>query len=223
MNNMWKVLILTVLVLSPYSTHGKISPKVKANIEKGLAAGKSLADALAKGNFKNSMVKLAKDLSPFLGVLGPLTSLVLVFVPTGDSAELKYMKNQFKIVNNKLDKITREFQNVKNAITWNGVVVSYGRYERKIRNAEENLNRIFTVTGKKNREHERKNFIRNYENDFSNSLQKLYDVIVKKDHVFSKNILETVTIQMNYHKRKIEKFSLGLVQLLIQGIKVSLF
>ena len=64
-------------------------------------------------------------------------------------------------------------------------------------------------------------FIGQYNNDFDSSVQNLYDGIVNNDQIFSDNILEAVVRETKNHKDKIEKFSLGLVQLLIQGIKVK--
>ena len=70
-------------------------------------------------------------------------------------------------------------------------------------------------------ENEQENFIIKYESDFDNNVQKLYDVIVNNDHDISNNIIQAVLQQTENHKRKTEQFSLGLVQLLIQGIKVK--
>ena len=219
--NFLKLLILLILaVYSPQNTTAKVSAKDKTKIEKGLALGKALADVLKDGKFRDSLVKLGKNLSPFLGALGPLAGLALAFIPTGDSPEMKFMKQKFEEVNNKLDIITSEFQEVKNAIDWSTVVVSYGAYERKIRAAESNLNRIYEVQGQA-RQSEQRNFINQYESDFDNSLQKLYDAIMNNDHVFSKNVIEAAVKQTKNHKRKVEQFSLGLIQLLIQGIKVK--
>ena len=71
------------------------------------------------------------------------------------------------------------------------------------------------------RENEKENFIIKYERYFDNSDQKLYDVIVNNDHVISHNIIQAVVQLTKNHKRKTEQFSLGLVQFLIQGIKVK--
>lgn len=185
-----------------------MSAAEKNKIEKGLEAGKALADFLKDGKFRDSLVKLGKNLSPFLGALGPLAGLAIALIPTGDSPELKYMKTEFKKVSNKLDIITSKFEEVKRAIDWNTVKVSYGSYERKIRAAEANLNRIYEVEGKV-RDNEKTNFITQYELDFSNSLQKLYDAIMENDHILSMNVLETAVKQMKNHRRKVEQFSLG--------------
>lgn len=220
--NLLKVLTLVFLINhAPHAKSATISEEQKTAIEKGLEAGKALAEALKDGDFRDSLVKLGKNLAPFLGVLGPLASIALAFIPTGDSEELAFMKEKFEEVNNKLDIITSEFEEVKNAIDWSTVVVSYGTYERKIRAADHNLKRIYEVEGEA-RGYETKNFINQYESDFDNSVQKLYDVIMNNDHAISKNILEAVIKQTKDHKRKIEQFSLGLVQLLIQGVKVKI-
>ena len=162
----------------------EITDDEKAAIENGLAVGSALAEALKEGAFTDALVKLGTSLAPFLGILGPLASILLLFIPGGDSAELIFMREKFEEVNVKLDIITAEFTEVKNAIPWSTVVVSYGTYERKIRAEEENLNRIYGVQ-RQARENEKENFIIKYESDFDNSVQKLYDIIVNNDHIIS--------------------------------------
>ena len=44
---------------------------------------------------------------------------------------------------------------------------------------------------------------------------------MKNDQIISDNIIQAVVQQTKNHKRETEQFSLGLVQLLIQGIKVK--
>ena len=68
------------------------------------------------------------------------------------------MREKFEELNVKLDVITAEFTEVKNDFDWRTVVVSFGTYERKIRAAEDNLNRIYRVQGQ-TRENEKENFI----------------------------------------------------------------
>jgi hypothetical protein len=108
---------------------------------------------------------------------------------------------------------------VNKAIDWKAVEVSYGVYERKIRALEEDLNRVYSAP-KQAFETEKNHFLDNFKNDFDNSLQKLYDAIVNDDHVFSKNILDAAIKNTENHKRKVERFSLGLVQILIEGMVV---
>ena len=110
---------------------------------------------------------------------------------------------------------------MKRAIDWNAVQVSFGEYERNIRALEEDLSRVYSVE-RKNMETAKNTFLRNFAAQFDNSLQKLYDAIVNDDHVFSKNILDAAIKHTKNHKRKIERFSLGLVQLLLEGKVVFL-
>ena len=173
--------ILILMFLLTYTHRAycgtEITDDEKATIENGLAAGSALAEALKDGAFTDALAKLGKNIAPFLGLLGPLAGIILAFIPGGDSAELIFMREKFEEVNVKLDIITGEFAEVKNAVDKSTVVVSYGTYERKIRAAEDNLNRIYSVQ-RQARENEKENFIIKYESDFDNSDQKLYDVIV---------------------------------------------
>ena len=216
--------ILILMFLLTYAHRANCGPEItddeKAAIENGLAVGSALAEALKEGAFTDALVKLGTNIAPFLGILGPLASILLLFIPGGDSEELIFMRKEFEQVNVKLDKITAEFAEVKKAIDWSTVVGSYGPYERKIRAAVENLNQIYRVQ-RKAREDQKANFIIQYESDFDNSVQKLYDVMVDNDHVISDNILQAVAQHTKNNKREFEQFSLGLVQILIQGIKVK--
>ena len=154
--------IIILLFLLTYTLRANCSTKIpdneKAAIENGLEVGSALAEALKDGDFADSLVKLGTNLASFLGVLGPLAGILLAFIPGGDSEELIFMREKFEEVNVKLDIITAEFTEVKKAIDWSTIVVSYGTYERKIRAAEENLNRIYSVQGQ-TRENEKENFI----------------------------------------------------------------
>ena len=123
-------------------------------------------------------------------------------------------------VNDKLDRISAEFKKVKNAIDWSSVKISFGTYELKIRAAEANLKRIYKVEGTA-REQARIYFVTKYENNFDDSVQNLYKGAMNNDRIFSKNILEAAVHQTEKHRREFQQFSLGLVQLLIQGIQVK--
>ena len=138
------ILILLFLLTCTHRANcsTEITDGEKAAIENGLVAGSALAEALKEGDFTDALAKLGTNISPFVGLLGPLAGIILAFIPGGDSAELIFMREKFEEVNVKLDIITAEFAEVKNAIPWSTVVVNYGTYERKIRAAEENLNRI---------------------------------------------------------------------------------
>ena len=127
---------------------------------------------------------------------------------------------KFKQINIKLDISTAEFKKVNKVPYWTTVVGSYGPYKRNFRAAVENVNRIYSVQ-RQARENGKKHFIIQYESDFDNSVQKLYDVIVKNDQIISDTIIQAVVQQTKNHKGKTEQFSLWFVQLVIQAIKVK--
>ena len=91
-----------------------------------MAGGRALAETLKEGAFTDASKKLGTNIAPFLGLLTPMASIILAFIPGADSAELIFMREKFEEDNVKLDIITAEFTEVKNAIDWSTVVVSYG-------------------------------------------------------------------------------------------------
>jgi hypothetical protein len=62
------------------------------HIIQGIKAGGAVAEFLKEGDFGKTLQSIATNLSPFLGVLGPLASLAFSFIhATEDSAELIFM------------------------------------------------------------------------------------------------------------------------------------
>ena len=80
--------ILILMFLLTYTHRANcgavITDDEKAAIENGLEVGSALAEALKDGDFADSLVKLGTNLAPFLGILGPLASILLLFIPGGD-------------------------------------------------------------------------------------------------------------------------------------------
>ena len=124
--NFVNILILMFLLTYTHRANcgTEITDDEKAAIENGLAVGSALAEALKEGAFTDALVKLGTNIAPFLGILGPLASILLLFIPGGDSEELIFMRKEFEQVNVKLDKITAEFTEVKKAIDCSTVVGS---------------------------------------------------------------------------------------------------
>jgi len=51
-------------------------------------------------------------MAPFLGAAGAFVGVLLVFLPRADSPELAYIKEQFRLVNNKLNTITHKLSDI---------------------------------------------------------------------------------------------------------------
>ena len=69
----------------------EITDDEKEAIENGLAVGSALAEALKEGTFTDALMKLGTNLAPFLSILGHLASILLLFIPGGDSEELIFI------------------------------------------------------------------------------------------------------------------------------------
>lgn len=65
-------------------------------------------------------------------------------------------------------------------------------------------------------------FIDEYKSHFGDSVDKLYNGIVENNQRLSDNIVRAIMENTKCYKRKVEVFTLGLTQLVIQGIKVKL-
>ena len=104
--------ILILLFLLTCTHRGNCGTEItdgeKAAIENGLEAGSALAEALKEGAFTDASAKL--------GLLTLMAGIILAFIPGDDSAELIFMRKKFEEDNVKLDIITAEFAEVKNAI-----------------------------------------------------------------------------------------------------------
>ena len=134
-------LSVIVIVLLIDNTMGEMSAKSVAKVNGGISGGEKIVDFISKlGNPKTSKVfdSLGK-MASFLGAAGGLISFALLFVPTSDSVELKYLKEKFSEVNMKLDRITSELDNVKDLITYESQRAVYVGSASKILNAHKQL------------------------------------------------------------------------------------
>ena len=88
-----KILILMFLLTCTHRANcsTEITDDEKAAIENGLAVGSALAEALKEGAFTDALMKLGTNLAPFLSILGHLASILLLFIPGGDSEELIFI------------------------------------------------------------------------------------------------------------------------------------
>lgn len=82
----------------------------------------SAADVLGAANDVGLVSKALGDivgkLGPALGAIGVAFAIIDIFLPKQDSAELVYMKNEFKVVNSKLDAITVQLQSVEDKLKY---------------------------------------------------------------------------------------------------------
>lgn len=90
---------IILLVIVCFAIQVEPLTTAKRNIIKnGLESGQALANVLQDGKFSESLKQLGTKFVPYLNMLGPLAGLALSLIPTGDSEEMKYMKEQFQQV-----------------------------------------------------------------------------------------------------------------------------
>ena len=115
---------ILLLCMAYFAQSVEISQEKKDRITTGVTAGKEIADVLKERNFRQSILKISRFGSAFLSSFGPMASVLLSFISTEDSDELKFMRKEFKQVNSKLDVLTGEFRDLRDHIDWSTVKVS---------------------------------------------------------------------------------------------------
>ena len=63
---------------------------------------------MSLNGIQSDFQSFAAKFGVFLGGFGIMFSLITIFLPPTESAELRYMKQQFQIVNDKLDRIDQK-------------------------------------------------------------------------------------------------------------------
>ncbi|XP_063438472.1 SE-cephalotoxin-like [Mytilus trossulus] len=214
------MVILLLMVLSLDSSRCQDDEEV---VSAGLELGKEITELLGKKEFTTTLSRIAKNIGPFLGALGPFVGFVLAFFPSEsiESEELAYMKNMMKIIDQRLDNIDNRFNDIERLIQWNVVQVNFGQLEQRIRAVSLEFEYIYDVPepAVQNR---KELFISSYDNDYQNSGNKLYQAIVQRQGVFQEDLGTSVLRYTGYDRKMTQLFLLGVMQLLLQAVKVEL-
>jgi len=187
-----------------------------AKIKAGVDIADKLTKLIADGKFRESIKGLASGISPWLGFVGPLIDLL----DNSDSAELAYMKTQFKKVISKLDSFMVEFAEVKKLIDWRTTQGKYSDAEQDITALSAYLSRYVGATSKTKKGFKNR-FELNYRSTYQASAFKLYEGIVRK-RTLSGNLIKASLKYTGNHRRKNQRFMLSLLQLVMQGAQVEL-
>ncbi|CAC5403982.1 unnamed protein product [Mytilus coruscus] len=211
--------VATILIILFSPMHG-LSPDQKEQVTAGLELGKGIAELLEKKEFRNSLTKIGKSIGPYLGALGPFIGVVMAFIPS-ESEELAFMKNMMNTIDNRLDRIDNRFNDIERLIQWNVVQVNFGQLEQRINAVSREFKYIYAVpqAAVQNR---KIIFIANYDGDYQNSGTKLYQAIVQKQGTFQEDLGTSVLRYTQNDRKKTQVFLLGVMQLLLQAVKVEL-
>ena len=196
------------------------SAEVLQKIKDGFGKGKELFTQLKDKPFVQSIQKTSKWGLPLLKSVGFFAKFIKGFFET-ESKELAYMKEQFELINNKMDSLEKEFGDVKNMIDWSAVKVSFGTYERVIRILEDQLN-IVIEAPKEIKDIMIDKFKTAYEREFREATGKLYEAVVNPNLIFSENLIVAIRKYTKDHLTELQYFLNGLLWLIMKGAQIDI-
>ncbi|XP_071177266.1 uncharacterized protein [Mytilus edulis] len=179
-----------------------------------------MTEVLANGNFGQSLSKIGSSVGPYLGALASVVGVIMAFIPS-ESAELAFMKNMMKNIDNRLDQVDNRFNDIERLINWNVVRVNFWQIQQKINVASDEFQHIYTVPEAAFRNRTQL-FIDSYDSDYQNSGKKLYDAIVNNQNIFQDNLGTSIMLYTKYDRRKTQIFLLGVMKLLLKAVTVEL-
>ncbi|VDI52207.1 uncharacterized protein [Mytilus edulis] len=214
----WFFMVILLLILPRPAV--SISEEIREAVTSGLEIGKEIGELLSNKQFTSSLAKIAKGIGPYLGALGPFVGIVLAFIPI-ESEELSFMKDMMKNIDNRLDQVDNRFNDIERLIKWNVVQVNFGQIEQRIKAVSREFEHIYNVpeTAVQN---QKELYIWSYKSDYQNSGTKLYQAIVLKQGTFQEDLGTSVLRYTKNYCYKTRIFLTGVMQLLLQAVKVEL-
>lgn len=152
------------------------------------------------------------DIFPIIGMVAPFVSLALECV---ESEETKYVKKQLHTVQQSLNAVTGCLEDINNEITKSLMDIKYFKVERNIKFLFGKLMDIANAKSVSPRQKDK--FLSAYEyQSTENDLDRLYDAVTQNE-----SILNTIMDYNKKHRRILEKYFTGILQLFYYGIIVS--
>ncbi|PAA78884.1 hypothetical protein BOX15_Mlig001364g3, partial [Macrostomum lignano] len=137
-----------------------------------------------------------------------------------ESAEMKFLREQFAQVHAKLDSISLQLDDVKRLIEWRTTRVMYANYETFIIAASSILNN-YVAAPESSREVLKRQFIAAFQHNPLAPL-KLYQAIVEKDFVIAENLAAAVVHYTQNHRRHVINFLLAMQRLIMRGAQLEI-
>jgi hypothetical protein len=198
-----------------------LSAKDKASINDGLRAAATLSDFIEKRDFTKTLTQLTKAIGPYLGAIGPVVGLIIGLFGNKEPAQFTFMKQMLKHIDTRFDRIDGQFSDVNRKIDYVHVQIEFGIIEQKIFAVGAQFEKLYNAPSTAAK-HMKRIFISNYESDFQNSGQKLYDGIMNSNNVFTESLGEAAMQYTENDRKKTQVFMLGLLKLLLQASKIEL-
>lgn len=193
-------------------------------VEKGTDAAKELIDVMSTATetlgVLSKFSKFGGPVGIFLGSIGPVLSIISIFLPERPSEELLFMKEKFAEMDAKFDQVFNRFGDVENLIREKALKGQYGEYEQNIVALSDKL-QMYLSAPQNAAESMKRQFIRNYESYYDSSALKLYNGIIK-GHALSDDIPGTVMQYTKYDRKMFRKIMTSLLNVIVQGVKVQI-
>ncbi|XP_055998261.1 uncharacterized protein LOC130047391 isoform X2 [Ostrea edulis] len=192
------------------------------HIMDGLSLANDLTGFIESQDFSKTITKLASAASSYLGILGPVLGFVFSFFDTGPSAELLAIQKLYKDVTLRFDRVDHQFSDVKRQINWASVELQYGEYESKIHAVGEKYKDLVLSSTKNDYTARKQLFLDNFQQDFTNSAEKLYDGVMNEHRTFHKDLFDSAIENFKWDRKKTQSFMLGVSKLLMFGASIEL-
>ena len=116
-------------------------------INNGIEAGTELAKAIADKNFASTMGKLARNVAPYLGMVGPVIGILFAVVGgPQESEELKFMRKMLSKIENRFDQVDTRLDEIAQKIDWSRVQIQFFTYEKNILPMKMELDKFYNAT-----------------------------------------------------------------------------
>ena len=180
-----------------------------------------------------SLSKSASKVAGVFGVFGALFSIIMTFIPGGESPELKMMKmmnEEFSKLSEKVDVIAKSLDETKNLIKLEAQKSAYIKYENNIHNGYSQLQTCFKKLGSVScsniKECKRQKLLiaQGYINamDVQESLAAIVRGVTS-DSAFGKSLFDLLKDESACNIPKVNSFANKITALIVKGITVSIF
>ena len=218
------LLLAVALVWLADETRADDAQDVLDQVNGGVEATNAIVEVLADDKLSKTfgnIGKIATKMGPFLGAVGPAIALVSVFLPASPSPELQFMKEKFAEVDAKFDQVFTQFTEVKNLIEKTGLKAQYSAYEHTILSLSTKLSETLSAPTANVGVYKR-SFIREYTSSYDGATFKIWNGMMLDSRVLSDNIPLAAMSYYNNDRKKVQKVMKGVINLILQGIKVEL-
>ena len=165
-----------------------------------------------------------------LGVFGAFFSMVMTFLPSEKSEELKYMESEFEKLEQKVDAIAHSLNDTKGLIESKTQQAAYVQYERNINHGFSQLKACLkelnnvTCSNQTDCKRQREKITEGYIS--SMNVRKDIDAILRgttSDSVFGRSLLGLLQEESKCNVPKINLFTNKIISLVTKGIESSIF